>query len=305
MRPAGFAVTAVLLVGCASVPSPSPPPPDREAPAAASPVAREIEAFLSDAPATTGGGRSGVVSAAAGAHDAGDLAKATQNPVSDLISLPFQSNFNFGVGPDDDTQYVLNVQPIWPFRLGADWSLITRTILPVVYQPEAIPGAGDDFGLGDTTFTGFVSPAKPGKLIWGAGPAVLIPTSTGRQLGAGEWGLGPSAVVVRMDGPWVFGALASNIWGFEGEVNSMTLQPFVNYNLAGGWYVVSAPLVTANWEADGDETWTVPVGAGIGKVAHIGKQPVNVSCQLYYNVERPAGGPEWSLRVAIQLLFPK
>lgn len=293
------------MIGCGSVPTP-PPRSVRDEPAARS-VAGEVEAFLSDAQAILRpcSRIDSVFAAAAVAHDAGDLAKATQNPVADLISLPLQNNFNFGVGPDEDMQYVLNIQPVWPFRLGADWNLITRTILPVVYQPEVIPGSGDDFGLGDTTFTGFFAPAKPGKITWGAGPAILIPTSTGRQLGAGEWGLGPSAVVVHTDGPWVLGGLVSNIWGLEGDFSSMTLQPFVNYNLPGGWYVVSAPLITANWEAEGDDTWTVPIGAGVGRVVHVGKQPVNVNCQVFYNVERPSGGPEWSLRLAIQLLFPK
>ena len=245
----------------------------------------------------------GLVCAAAAGDD--DLAKKTQNPVADLISVPFQNNFSFGVGPDDDLQYVLNIQPVWPLRLNDDWNLITRTIVPVIYQPELAPGFGDEFGLGDSLFTGFLSPRKPGKLIWGVGPAILIPTSTDHSLGVGQWGLGPSAVALTMHGRWVYGALLNNVWSFEGDYNAMTLQPFVNYNLPSGWYVVSAPIITANWEADSDNTWTVPIGGGAGKIFKFGKLPVNCQAQVFYNMETPDGGARWQLRVQFQLLFPK
>jgi hypothetical protein len=234
-----------------------------------------------------------------------DLTKKTQNPVADLISVPFQNNLNFGVGPDDDLQYILNVQPVWPFKLSEDWNLITRTILPLMYQPELAPGVGDEFGLGDTLFTGFFSPSKPKKIIWGAGPAVLFPTSTDDSLGVGEWGLGPAAVVLTIDGQWVYGALLNNVWTFAGEFSTMTFQPFVNYNLPSGWYLVSAPIVTANWDADRDNIWTVPIGGGMGKIFKFGKMPVNCQAQIFYNIETPDGGPEWQLRIQFQLLFPK
>ena len=161
-----------------------------------------------------------------------------------------------------------------------------------------------DFGLGDTTFTAFFSP-RESKPIWGVGPVALIPTSTGPTLGAGEWGLGASAVVLAMSGPWVVGAIVSNVWSFEGSVNSFLLQPFINYNMADGWYLSSAPIVTANWEATSGNQWTVPVGGGVGKIFKIGKQPMNAQIQAFYNVEHPSGGPEWQLRLQLQFLFPK
>jgi hypothetical protein len=284
----------VLLGACAATPRAD--PGAAPAPVPEAPLAREVESYLATRPPRT------VLSAAA---DAGDLARKTQNPVSDLISLPFQNNFNTGVGLDDELQYVLNIQPVVPLRLNDDWNLVTRTILPVVYQPEVIPGAGDDFGLGDTTITGFLSPAKPGRTVWGAGPVLLLPTSTGRQLGAGEWGLGASAVGLVMEGPWVYGALVNNVWGFDGNYEAMLLQPFVNYNLEGGWYLASAPILTANWKANDSNTWTIPVGGGAGKITKIGKQPINIQAQVFFNVERPTGGPEWTFRFQIQLLFPK
>lgn len=244
-------------------------------------------------------------------EDEGDLARQTQNPVSDLISLPFQNNTDFGVGSDDDTRNVLNIQPVWPFAMTTEWNLITRTIAPLISLPEVVPGDGRTFGLGDISFTAFVSPAKPSKLIWGVGPVLSLRTATDDLLGTGKWGLGPSAVGLRMDGAWVYGALFNNIWSFAGDddkpdINTMLVQPFINYNLANGWYVVSAPIITANWEADSNDRWTVPIGAGAGRVFSIGRQPINTSVQGYYNAEKPeTAGAEWQLRVQVQLLFPR
>ena len=236
------------------------------------------------------------------------LAKATQNPVADLISLPFQNNTNFDYGPQDKTQNVLNIQPVIPVKLTEDWNLITRTILPVVSQPAIFPDQGRETGIGDTLFTAFFSPRNAGKWIWGVGPAVNIPTSSDDRLGFDEWGLGPSAVILTMRGPWVVGSLFSNIWDVDGDtdINFFTWQYFVNYNFDGGWYLTSAPIITANWEAPSGEKWTVPFGGGAGRVIRIGRLPVNLSAQIFYNgVEAPDVVGDWSLRLQAQLLFPK
>ena len=239
-----------------------------------------------------------------------DLAKAAQNPVASMISLPFQNNTNFGVGPGDDTQNILNIQPVIPVKLSENWNLITRTIAPVIYQPELVPGTGSEFGLGDINMTLFLSPAKPGKLIWGIGPALSFPTATDTVLGTDKWSAGPSAVALTMQGPWVVGGLASNLWSYAGDddrsdVNQFLFQYFINYNLPKGWYVSSAPIITANWEADSGNQWTVPFGGGVGKIFKIGKQPLNAQVQAFYNVEKPDNGPDWSLRLQLQFLFPK
>jgi hypothetical protein len=236
-----------------------------------------------------------------------DLARAAQNPVASLISLPFQNNTNFDVGPQEKTQNIMNIQPVWPFDLNDDWNLITRTIVPVISQPAFTPDQDREFGLGDTVFTAFVSPKDSGKWIWGVGPALLLPTSTDDRLGAGEWGAGPSAVVLTIRGPWVVGSLFSNVWSFTGDeqVNLFTWQYFVNYNLDDGWYLTSAPVITADWEADSDDTWTVPFGGGVGKIFKIGNQPLNAQASAYYNVEKPEFGPQWQLRLQLQFLFPK
>ncbi len=245
-----------------------------------------------------------------GENEIDELARAVQNPVASMISLPFQNNTNFKFGPQEKTQNIMNIQPVWPFELNKDWNLITRTILPVVSQPGFTSSQDRENGLGDTLFTAFFSPKNSGKWIWGIGPALLIPTSTDDRLGAGEWGAGPAAVALTMRGPWVVGSLISNIWSFthdgdDDKVNLFTWQPFINYNLDDGWYLSSSPIITANWEADSDNTWTVPVGGGFGKIFRIGKQPMNASVQAFYNVEKPDFGADWQLRLQLQFLFPK
>ena len=249
------------------------------------------------------------VSAAQPASE-GDLAKKTQNPVSDLISVPFESNFNFGVGPNDDLQYILNVQPVMPFRLSEDWNLITRTIIPLIDQPELGPGVGDVFGLGDIQLSLFLSPAKSGALIWGIGPIFQFPTATDDALGSDKWSAGPTAAALTIRGPWVLGALVNHLWSFAGDddradVNQTLIQPIVTYNLPGGWFLTSVPYITANWETDGDDRWTVPIGIGVGKVHRFGTLPVGLELASYYNVVRPDAAAEWTLRFRINLLFPK
>jgi len=243
------------------------------------------------------------------AGDVGDLAKQTQNPVADLISVPFQNNTDFGWGADDDARNTLNIQPVWPVRVTESWNVITRTIVPVVSQPARVPGENRQSGLGDTTFTAFLSPSEPGAVVWGVGPAVLLPTATAGRLGADKWGLGPSVVLLAMPGNWVVGSLFSNLWSVGGSgdesINLFTWQYFVNYNLPRGWYLVTAPIMNANWKANSGNRWTIPIGGGVGRVLKLGKLPINAQAQAFYNVERPRGAADWQLRMQIQLLFPK
>jgi len=243
------------------------------------------------------------------ADDTGDLAKKAQNPIANMISLPFQNNTDFGIGPDDKTKNTLNIQPVWPFKINDSLVVITRTILPVVSQPGLFPGEDRTNGLGDSTFTAFFSPSDSGAWTWGVGPVALIPTATDDALGTDKWGLGASAVVLTMPGKWVIGSLFSNLWSVTGsgeqDVNLFTWQYFINYNLDGGWYLTSAPIMTANWEADSDNRWTIPVGGGIGKIVKIGKLPVNLNAQAYKLIESPQNGADWQARFQMQFMFPK
>jgi len=241
-------------------------------------------------------------------ESATELAKKTQNPVADLISVPFQNNFDFGVGSKDATVWNLNVQPVIPIKLTDDWNLVTRTIMPIINQPSLFPQSDSAFGLGDINPTFFLSPRKPGAFIWGIGPTFTIPTATDSQLGSGKFSLGPSVVALTMQGPWVIGALINNQWSVAGwgdrDVNQMLLQPFVNYNIGDGWYLTSSPIITANWKADSGDKWTVPVGAGVGKLFKVGKLPINTQIQAFSNVEKPSFGPDWQLRFQVQFLLP-
>jgi hypothetical protein len=253
-------------------------------------------------PAGGGGGSSDAESTEA-------LAKAAQNPVAKLISVPFQNNFNFGIGPNEVTQWVLNVQPVIPITLSEDWNLITRTIMPIINQPSPAPGIASAAGLGDINPTFFFSPAKDTGLIWGVGPTFTLPTATDPMLGNGQWCAGPAAVALTIHGHWVVGALANQQWSFAGwgseDVNQLLIQPFVNYNLPKGWYLTMSPIITANWNADSGDKWTVPLGGGLGKIVKIGREPLNLMLAAYYNVEHPDNGADWQLRFQVQLLFPK
>jgi hypothetical protein len=249
---------------------------------------------------------------ASGDDDATNLAKETQNPVANLISVPFQNNFNFNTGTKNAAVWVLNVQPVIPIHITDDWNLITRTIMPIINQPPLFSvGDTDAFGLGDINPTVFLSPAKPGKFIWGVGPTMTMPTATVSRLGSGRWSAGPAAVGLFMGGPWVIGAIANQQWDFAGwsntHVNAFLMQPFVNYNIAHGWYLTSSPIITADWSASGDNHWTVPVGGGGGKLWRVGKVglPVNTQLQAFYNAETPEFGPDWQLRAQVQFLFPR
>ena len=239
-----------------------------------------------------------------------ELARKAQNPIANLISLPFQNNTNFGVGPLDRTQNVLNIQPVIPIALSDDLLLITRTIVPVIYQPEPPTGGGGTFGLGDMNPQFYFSPKTSSNITWGVGPTFLLPTATSQVLGQGKWGIGPAAVIVVTTKQFVFGAVANNIWSIAGDsdrsdVSQLTFQPFINYNVKDGWYLVSAPILTANWEASGGNQWTIPLGGGFGRVFAIDKQRVNAQLQAFWNVVKPDGGPDWTLRAQFQLLFPK
>ena len=243
------------------------------------------------------------------AQDSGDLAQQAQNPIANLISVPFQNNTNFNVGPFDKEQNILNIQPVIPFKLNDDWNLVTRWILPVVYQPPAYQGDESDFGLGNFNPSFFFVNQVSPKLMIGAGPTFLLPTNTDRSLGPDKWGAGPTAAIVWTPGKWVVGALVNNIWSFAGDssepdVNAFLLQYFINYNLKHGWYLTTAPIITANWEAPADDQWTLPFGGGVGRVFNVGAQPVNMSLSAYDNVITPEGGPDWQLRFQVQLLFP-
>jgi hypothetical protein len=254
----------------------------------------------------------GVPAKPAAKGNATDLAKQTQNPVADLISLPLQNNTYFETGPDGRTQNVLLVQPVIPFHLNDDWNFIARPVIPIINQPAMTDDQNRNGGLGNIQFEGFFSPKKPvGDWILGFGPYLEFPTNSNPdgQFGTDNWSAGPAFLALQMKGHWVYGALVTHLWSYAGpdpEKNLTGIQPILNYNLKDGWYLNSAPQINANWAADShSDTWTIPVGGAVGKVFHIGKQPINTRVGAYYNVEKPDSGSDWQFQVQVQFLFPK
>jgi hypothetical protein len=236
-----------------------------------------------------------------------ELAKKSQNPLGDLISLPFENNFDVGFGPKDALIYTLNLKPVYPVHLGDDWLLINRLTFPIVAQGERFEGEGSEFGLGDSVYQAFFAP-KDSPVIWGVGPAFLFPTHTDKRLGNDKWGLGPSAVVLAKPGPWLVGGLVQQIWSYAGSGEGVSLfswQYFLNYNFGNGWYLTSTPTMSANWKQNSGDTWTIPVGGGAGVLLRIGGAPVDVKLQGFGYPERPTGGPDWSVQLQVKLLFPK
>jgi len=244
----------------------------------------------------------------ASADEAAALEKAIQNPIASLISLPFQNNTDFGIGDDDRTKNVLNIQPVVPLSIGDNTKLIVRTIIPIVNQP--IANDKSQFGLGDISLSLFFTPAKPGKFIWGVGPALGFPTGMDEVLGSQKWTAGPSVIGLIQPKGWTMGALIQNTWSYAGhsdraDVNFFYSQVFVTKNLPKSWYVNTAPIITANWDASSGQQWTLPLGAGFGKLFKIGKMPLNGQVGYYNYVVAPDNGPEWQLRVQLNLLFPQ
>lgn len=234
------------------------------------------------------------------------LAKQTQNPVSSLISVPLQANWDFGLGDRDAAGTIFNIQPVMPFGITPSTNIILRVIMPLTSQPGA-DGMRVN-GLGDVLATAFFSPAKSGRVIWGAGPVFMLPAATNTALGSDKFAIGPSVVALTQPGPWTLGLLFNHLWSTSGasdrdDVNSTFLQPFVNYNLGQGLAVGAVMEATANWDAE--ETWTVPVLFTVSKIAVLGKRPVNFIVGAGPTVASPEGGANWRFRFAAIFMFPR
>jgi len=239
-----------------------------------------------------------------------DLAQELTNPVADLITLPVQMNFDRELGPDDDgKKLTTNVQPVIPFHLNQEWNLITRTIAPVIYQDNVLPGSGSKFGLGDINASLFLSPKKPtGGVLWGVGPVLLLPTATDEDLGGEKWGAGPAAVGLVLRGPWTAGMLANHVWSFAGDddrqdVDNTFLQPFLAYTTSNAWTFSVQSETSYNWET---ENWSVPVNVAISKLVWLGRLPVSLQAGAGYWAESPPGGPEgFRYRLQLNVVLPR
>lgn len=241
--------------------------------------------------------------------DAAELAMKLSNPVAALISVPLQNNFDFGGGPSDDGfRYTLNVQPVIPFNVTEDWNLISRTIVPFVHQENHF-GTTTQSGLSDTVQSLFLSPAKPGASgwIWGAGPVLLLPTATDDRLGTEKFGIGPTAVALKQEGGWTYGALANHLWSVAGngsrqDVSATFMNPFVSFTTKKQTTLSLSTESTYDWE---NSEWTVPLAVSASQLVKFGKQPVSFALGARYYADKPTGGPDWGLRFSVTFLFPK
>lgn len=253
------------------------------------------------------------------AQDEAELAKKLQNPVADLISVPLQSNWDFGIEAPDEAKkipglhfqdayrYTLNVQPVIPISISKDWNLILRTIVPIIHAESPIEELDDRTGLGDILQSFFFSPKEPTSRgwIWGAGPVILYPSGTD-ELSAHKWGAGPTVVLLKQEKGWTYGILANHVWSFSGggdnDISSTYLQPFLSYTTKTHTTFSLNTESTYDWE---DSEWTVPINLMVAQLVKIGGMPMQFQVGGRYYAEKPDGGPDWGLRFTVTLLFPK
>jgi len=239
-----------------------------------------------------------------------ELAQELTNPLANLVTIPIQMNYDSGIGSEENgSRMQINIQPVYPFGLGTDWNLISRTIVPLTYQDEIFPEAGSQFGLGDINLSLFLSPAKPTSgVIWGAGPVLLLPTATDALIGGKKWGAGPSAVVLAMPGAWTVGALANHLWSFAGDseradIDNTFVQPFVAYTLPNAWTFSIQSESSYNWET---ASWSVPLNFAVSKLVKLGKLPVSLQAGVGRWLESPVGAADgWRFRLQANFVLPK
>jgi len=244
------------------------------------------------------------------ATDAAELAKKLANPVASLISLPFQNNTDVGIGDYNGSKNILNIQPVIPIKLSAKLNLISRVVLPVVSQHNITGKDGEQqSGLSDALVSAFFSPAEAKNgVVWGAGPAFLVPTATNDLLGTKKFGVGPTALLLKQANGWTYGALVNQIWSVAGDkeradVNQMYLQPFLVKNWKSGAGLGLNAEMTQNWEAS---TTTIFINPTVSGVTKLGKQIISIAVGPRIQVAAPDGNKaDLGVRAALTFVFPK
>jgi hypothetical protein len=255
--------------------------------------------------------RLSIIAAPVAADEAEELAKKLANPVASLISVPIQANYDRDIGPHEDgSVWRINIQPVIPFTLNENWNLISRTIFPIIDQSDVPLNGMGESGIGDTVQSFFFSPKKPTPrgMIWGIGPVIMLPTASDEMLGTEKWGIGPTGVALKQDGPWTYGALVNHIWSFAGDddradVSATFIQPFLTYITKTKTTFALNTESTYDWE---NEEWSVPINFNILQLLKIGPQIIQIGAGARYWVDSPDNGPEgWGARITLTFLYPK
>lgn len=250
-----------------------------------------------------------VTTAAAAPADAAALAVKLQNPVADLVSVQFQNNFNFGVGENNGTLYLLNFQPVIPLHLTPEWNYIVRPVLPFI-STSNVYGPGYVSGLGDLELETFLSPSAPGPfgIIWGLGPTAILPTATQKKLGGDVMTLGPSGVALWQKNGWTVGPLVTQNWRVAGpgDYNATYVQPFIAHTFKTATTISVDSESSYNWISEGaDKDWSISFNNTYSQVIKIGKIPVQIGLALQYYAQSPVPGQQWGFRVNITPMFPE
>jgi hypothetical protein len=257
-----------------------------------------------------------VPAAARADADLAETARQLNNPVASVWNIVLQNNYTLLDGDVADSpkgRWLTNVQPVLPVPLTEEWNLISRPIVPLLSAPVPRPDGGFDRegGLGDIAFQAFVSPRSSGGLTWGLGPVLVFPTASDDALGAEKWSAGPGAVLLSVSERWVVGGLLSHVQSYAGagdrsDVSLTSFQYFATRILPGQWQVgLGSPTITANWEADSDDRWTLPIGLGVGKTFRIGKMPFQMAFEASYAVIHPdTFGERWNFRLILKPVVP-
>jgi hypothetical protein len=246
---------------------------------------------------------------------ADELDSSSQTAEGRFFALPLELAADSGASNGDAT--IFRIAPLYGLGSLNKFKIIHIDLITIADAPGGVPGQPGNpspepgprvFGLGDLVHASFFTPETSGNFTWGTGFILSVPIATDDRLGSGKWAAGPSFRFTYRTGPWNIGAFGGQMWSFAGDaersdVSQLIMRASIRRKLPNDWYFVSAPIITANWNALG-EKWLVPFGGGFGKVFSINSDPWAFSLQGYYNVVKPVGAPNWSVRFSVIAAIP-
>ncbi|WP_075603084.1 hypothetical protein [Saccharicrinis aurantiacus] len=245
-----------------------------------------------------------------GQTDKDALAAKLQNPLANIKALPIQHNIGTGIPGVDGTSYTMSLQPLYTMQFK-NFNMVHRGVVGLSYLPGDGNNISSTFGNTDLNYSFYVTPKKAGKVAWGIGPSIDLPVASDARLGTEKWNLGGSFVMVYTNKKWIVDIVLRQTASIAGnsdrnDVNAFVGQTLIAYGLGKGWVVNTYPTITANWNADKGQQWTVPVGGGINKLVFLGgKLPLNLGAQYYHNAVRPDYSAKGEFRLVTTFVFSK